>query len=411
MKIDRLKIILLAFILTCYNENYSQDLNGYWYRGYTSSRGTTLPILYNFNNGILQDCFEYMKDTIRYEIKGKKVHLLCDNPHDLMNRYSIVLKNGSLQFSFDKEYSYTLKKSESENFVLDYMANKQVKITLPKSTQKEGKTDISILGIPLYFGTVNNELVVHFYNTTVKFDNNFYKAILTNQNLLYNLKNHYPITLVADKNISVKDLKSLFNQLSSLYIPSIICLTMPENYAEINYCEIDLPEISLSDEMMYNNFKQELINKNPSYYNDDNYEGIVSPDYFRPVPGPPMCDDIETLIEEGHVLIGSTSNGFVFNNNECAQDELRSKIKTALLSNPCAEISYYISNNLTCQDYVNLIDLIEEVRFELRNDYFTKTYGESHKEIKNNLLKNRADRYLYRGKLRQLNLSEYKKNN
>lgn len=404
-------LIFGVFLITTACSANNIDIEGYWYGSYDNN-GEISPLLFHFENGMLSDCFSTPTDTVAYKVKGNKVQTLSDDPYNLLSRFIIEINDQKLDFYFDSKsnYAFTLRKSESESFVYDYIINKKLKIELPLAAQKGGiKYDEFKLYNPIYFGTIENELVVHLYDTTVVFNDSFYKTLCTNKKLLHNLQNgSLDVCLLADKAISLKEINSLLKQLNALNLGGVFCITAPESYAEINYYLIDLLTISEKEEVLYNSFKEGLVTEHAT--DDDLEEMMAGSDMFPSMPPPPPPEpDLEWFVEEGLFLVERTSSGIKLNNKLCTNDEFRLKLKEEIQSNSYLEIPYYVSDSVTYQEYISVVDLIAGVYAELRNDYLFESYGVYYDELNANSMKRREVERKFHMTLWRLDASEYRK--
>ncbi|NPV51832.1 MAG: hypothetical protein HPY60_11665 [Candidatus Methanofastidiosum sp.] len=345
-------ITLILFTISC---SRKQQINGFYYGKY-KTEDLNLPVLIHFKNRKYIDFFSFQYDTLTYRRIGDKFYFRSKLYHSSY-KLTIIQKDKELLYyrNGNDTLIYKLKKGESSNYLFDYLSDKQIKIQLPNGNGK-----IQSYGFenkfhnPLYFTKYDNILVVNFNDSTIVFDENFYKYLLDyKSNLSYLDSRFSPITLIADKDLSINEINFLKVQLKIADYRNISYVLSINEYNKINYISRYIPPLTESDLSKYKT-----------------YNFVFPP---LPPPPPPILDN-DSIIDHGF-LIEYFQGKILLNNDSLEASEFCKLLKEKILSDPKAILAYYISDRYSYQDYIKLLELTSSVFYDLRDEYLYLKYG------------------------------------
>lgn len=350
-------IVLTILTISCSNK---QDFNGFYF-GRFETDDFNLPVLVHFDNESYIDYFSVPYDTFSYNRVGDKFHFKSKSYHQ---EYELTIVQKGNQLSYYRPDSDTLifrlKKSESSNFMFDYLTDKKIKIDLPNGNGKSQTLgDDYRFHNPLYFSKVGNDLLVNFNDTTIKLDSNYYKFLLSYKSNLSEIdKYRFPITLIADKNLTIQELNRLKEHLRIVGYLKISYILTPQGYDKVSYIMRRIPPLTEYEISKY------------EAYNFD----------FAPLPPPPPRPDNDFILEHGLMLEYSQDN-LMLNNDTIELSELRNKLRDKILSDPNTILAYFVVDTSTYQDYIKILDLVTNVYYDLRDDYLFDKYGIKYREL------------------------------
>ena len=374
----------MILIISCSNK---QDFNGFYY-GRFETDDFNLPVLVHFDNESYINYFSVPYDTFSYNRIGDEFHFKSKLFHQDYKLTIIQKGNQLLYYRPDSDtLIFKLKKSESSNFIFDYLADKQMKVDLPNGNGiSQFFGDDYRFHNPLYFCKVGDNLVVNFNDTSLVLDDNFYKFLLTYKSKLFEInKNRFPITLIADKKLTIQELNKLKEHLRIVGYIRISYILASREYDKVNYISRRIPPLS-----EYEISKYEAYNFN-----------------FPPLPPPPPRPDNDFILNHGLMLEYSQGN-FILNNDSIKLSELKNKLREKVLSNPETILAYFVADSSTYQDYIKILDLITNIYYDIRDDYLFDKYGVKYRGLWDNDKRYDEAQDKYPMRVTELDSTDYK---
>ncbi len=317
------------------------------------------PVLVHFDDKEYIDYFSNYCDTFNYTGTGDKLHFKCKS-YEEEYKLTIVKQNNQL-FYYRPNSDTTiliLKKAQSSNYIFDYLSNKQLIIDLPEGKGKiQTFGDGNVFSNPLYYAKSGNDLVVSFNDTTLIFDNNFYKFLINYKSNLSVIDLPFPIAIIADKNLKMEDMNRLKDQLRIVGFTKISYMLKLDGYEKVNYFAKRIPSLS---EVEIAKFKARDFP-------------------FPPLlPSPPRLNDF--ILENG-VLVEYSNNGFILENESIGLLELENRLMNMIIADSSSVLAYYIPDNSTYQDYIKFIDITTNLVLDMREKYLLDKYGIEYREL------------------------------
>ena len=329
-------VLCISFLNSCSNK---KDLNGFWYGRFDTGYSFS-PYLINFNNDLYINCF--IEDTFYFKKTGDIYHFSEKSGYRQFD-LKLIYKGDGLSVINPKNDSLfiTLKKSKLSNFFLDYLNDKQIKTDLPKGHGQMFSLGNFHFNNILYFSKLNNQLLINFNDTTTNFKHEFYKRLCTYKSSLSEIDQaKLYFNLVADKRLLVKEINELKELLNQAQCFRLTLVLESSNYNKINCFFTKIPPLG---------------------------------DTLYTFPCCPRPDNKEIL---NHGLIVKSSNGNLFiENGKVTPENLKMKIKKSISLDSLSLIVYYITDSSTYQEYIDLIDIMRNSIYDLRNEYLMNKYN------------------------------------
>lgn len=356
-KLNNIIFISIFLIVSCTKHT---DFEGYWYGRYERDN-IILPILVQLSDKKYIDYFAFPFDTFYYRKFGNKFQIKHEFQHPEYN-FKITLKGNELLYYLlpSDTFIFKLNKSSSTNFFFDYLTEKRLKIDLPKGNgRKQVLGENHRIINPLYYTKIDNDLIINMNDTTQKLNSDFYKYLLNYKSKISSTLFSYSISLIADNKLTMNEIDSLLRQLSIACYVNIFFILHSDNYEKVNYFS---NRLLVPDESEF------------SKYGIDNFKIILPP------PQPPEPEN-EYLIKHGFFV--EFSKGKILNNNKVISSfKFKELVKQSILSDSLSIVVYYIDNNSSYQDYIYLRDNIENVYFDLWDDYLLEKYSTNYRDIR-----------------------------
>jgi biopolymer transport protein ExbD len=165
-------------------------------------------------------------------------------------------------------------------------------------------------------------------------------------------KYNFPITLIADKSLSLSEINKLKEQLRIVGYNKILYMLATTKYDNVNIITRYMPPLSESEILKYdaNNF--------------------TFPSLLPPPPEPEL-----SFIKEYGLVIESANGILSLNNKPIDKTELQKILKEKIKLDDKVILAYYIFEDSKYQDYINLLDIITNVYYDLRDEYLMSKYG------------------------------------
>ena len=333
-------LILISFLfINCSN---TKKLEGFWYG---KIKDNTYPTLLKFEKNKLIDYSNY--DTLKYKQIGDK--LVVTNELNEKHEVKIKLENSKLILieptsdTIISEY----KKKEHDYFIDDLINDKSLKIELPSGNGIQRKYGETNLFEPLFVLYQNDSLIANFKNEIIPIDKEFYKFLIEKGKYNFYEKDFIQISIIADKNIRIKDFELIKKQLKLANYNRIELILKNNKYEFIKCFRLNLP---------------------PLLEKDLNEYGIEPKEYTLP-PAPAKFDKEHTLLLE----IGK--NNIKINNVIVNEENLKREIQERIKTDSEFNISYSFTDNSVYQDYVKALDIVYNSIIDLRKTYLKSKYN------------------------------------
>lgn len=349
-----IKLILITiFIGLTYSCTRKQIFNGFYF-GRFETEDFDLPVLVRFKDNKYTDYFSVPYDTFSYD-KNNNIFKFKSISYNQDYEVTIFQDNNTLSYYHPDTDTliFRVKKSESSNFLYDYLTDKNLKIELPtgKGTTETYGVDYRFY-YPMYFNKIGKDLFVNFNDTTVKLDNTCFKFLLAYKSGLSDIdKYRFPITLIADKNLILTDINQLKEQLRIVGYTKISYILSSKEYDKINYISRYIPPLSESEILKYETHSLS----------------------FPPLPPPPPEPEL-SFVKENGLIIESTKGQIFLTDKPIDKNKLQHRIKDKVLNDTESIIAYHITESSKYQDYIDLLELITNAYYDLRDDYLMSKY-------------------------------------
>jgi len=333
-------LILISFLFINCSKN--EKLEGFWYR---KSKDNNYPALLKFENNKLIDYF--YNDTLKYSYFGDK--LILKNEFNEKRNIKIKLDNSKLILiepisdSIISEY----KRKKLNYFINDLITDKLFKIDLPSGNGIQRMYGQTNLFEPLFISYQNGILIADFRNEKIPVDKGFYKGLIEKGKYNFYEKDFIQISIIADKNIKIKDFELIKKQLKLA-----------------NYNRVEL----ILDNNKYEFIKSFRLKLPPLLEKDLNEYGIEPKEYILP-PAPAKFDEEHTLLLE----IGNKD--IKINNVIVNEENLKRKIQERIKTDSEFNISYSFTDNSVYQDYIKALDIVYNSIIDLRKTYLKSKYN------------------------------------
>lgn len=368
-----MKILLLAITVSlsgCLNSKNIDD--GFWY-GKSNTDDFDYPVLYKVDGNNLIDYYGSPDDTLHIEKDGDKFLI---KGIDKYKTFYLKLHEDKIEFYENNNTSplFYLKKAQSSSFLFDIPDNKDFEIDLAEGIGKQ-----SVIGLKyrfynaFYFFKTKNKLKISFCDTTILFTEDLlFKELITNKKLLFIQNNYYlPISLVADKNISIYDFNRALKYFRAAGYSDVSILLKEKEYEYANHIELSLPILSEEEDNRFIK-KAELINSkaNQEDSSDDNNEeemffSTEKGSSSAPLPPPPPVPDVEYFEGQEMFFISYEKGSLKLNNTAITSQDLQKQLKNKLLVNQEFDIPYYLSPDCSISDLVYIHTIFSSVSRDL----------------------------------------------
>lgn len=325
--------------LNCSNK---EKLEGFWYGNRINN---THPLLLKFEKNKLID-YSFL-DTLKYKQIGNKLIVI----NEFNEKHDVKIKFDNSKLILIEPTSDTIiseyKKKELNYFIDDLINDKSLKIDLPSGNGIQREFGGTNLFEPLFVSYQNDSLIASFRNEIIPIDKEFYIFLLEKGKYDIYEKDFTQISIIADKNIKIKDFELIKKQIKLANYDRIELILKNNKYEFIKFFRLRLP---------------------PILEKDLNEYGIEPKEYILP-SAPAKFDKEHTLLLE----IGN--NNIKINNLTINEDNLKKKIKERLITDSKFNISYSFTDNSVYQDYINTIDIVYNSIIDLRKTYIKSKYN------------------------------------
>jgi len=377
-KIITFGILLLSLTGCC----QSKKIEGFWYGKY-QEQNVSMPILYQFKDGNFIDYYGLPDDTLKYSCSFGSINIIDDR-----GRYNHLvgkLKGDTIKFYEKDSLVFEIQRTKSDEFYNDLYSENNLTISIPDGngyTEAYGANDKHKFFF--LFGYLGDQLAVHYNDTTVTCNADFFETFWNSSFLSAYRDNTYgSFTIVVDKNIKLGQLNELFICFRALSLYDVSLLLSIDDYGHANSLPIDLPDLNDAESDQFRAVfeaikdKHNAKNKKTTSENEDEW----SPDdpfknsviVSRP-PDPPM-PSLECLKKNGFLLISKANNSFQFNGDAIAREALKQKLVKAMSSDSRCDVFYHLSNNETVNDLVSVKSLIHEAYSVSLDSVIIHEYG------------------------------------
>ena len=345
-------LIISFFVFLTISCGNNREINGFYY-----GKNGEIPVLVNYNQGYYINYFAIPYDTSSYKRTGDEYHFKM-NYYNLDYNLRIVQKGQILNYYLNDSDTllYKLQKSKSSNYILDQLDDKEIKIDLPSGN---GKTEI--LGHefrihnPLYITKDGKDVLVNFNNKTTFLNENFYQTLNSEQTI----HRPFPITLIADQNLPIKELKNLQNHLKIAGYEKINFILFSKDYEKVNY----------------------FTRRIQPYSKTEIYESTLQRQDYPPIPPTLISENNQKSKEE--LVIQHVQNNWKLNNSPIRQLDLMDQIANKIKSNPDLTLINSINFESTYKEYIEVLDVINTIYSRLRKEYLKEKYGSDYIDIYN----------------------------
>jgi len=343
---------LLIFLLTSCSNN--KDLEGYWYGEFKFNKERS-PALLKFENETFIDFFSPYNDTVVYKRSGNKIYF--ENDSNERREFKFKINNDELSTWEPKSDSLiiTLKKRKSDNFIFDFLNDKNLILNLPSGKGLKRTLGHSIqLDKPLYLAYKDDKLTVNFLDTSVTVDSKYHKFLRSKGTYSSEYESSLAvnrISLIGDKDLKISDLDLLRKQLRIAGFSKVYYYLKSESYDKVNVLYSRLRPLTEMEFIEYNTKENSL----------------------RPPP-PSIIDYLPNF--NGELLIVQVNGNKVkVNDTIVLENELGELIKSKILSDKKIAILYYISDNSTYQDFIRFNNVVYNTFYDARGDYLMEKYN------------------------------------
>lgn len=379
---------LLIFLLTCCSKK--KELNGYWYGEFKFDKERS-PALLKFENNTFIDFFSPFNDTIVYKSYGNKIYF--NNSFNEKRELKIKLKNNELSTYESKSDSLIiiLKRRVSDNFIFDYLNDKDLVIDLPTGKGQERTLGQSVyLKRPLYLAYKNNKLTANFLDTSVTVNSDYHKFLISKMDSLDETdkySNINKISLMADKDLKIFELDLLTTQLRIFGFSRIRYFLKSESYEKVNAFDFRLKALTDDEYDFYN------IKENP----------------LR-IPPPPSHVEYIAKSKDKLRLIEVDGDKIKLNDSILTENDFLKLLIPQMTSDSDLNFAYYMTDGSTYQDFIHFNDVILNAIYNVRDSYLMNKYGVKYRKMYGfGSEKNREVETKHPLKLFRLDLEEYKK--
>ncbi len=312
--------------------------DGFWYGKYKTG-AFDYPVLFQIKGHKVIDYYDGKNDTLSLEKDGDKFFIKGNEKY---KESYLKLTENSLGFYSNKYHEplFRLAKANSKSFVFDVLENKDVVIELA-----QGIGHREVFGVnhkfynAFYFSNIKNELNVSFCDTIFSFNKKlFFEELITNEQLCFIKAKHIlPVSLVVDKNVSIKDYNELIKCFRAAGYSDISILIQDANYEYANCISMALPALSDAEESLFWALEDSIFANKQRYEDEMSEETMfLNPESNANLvpPPPPPAPDREYLREQVFFIVGIDNGVFNLNSKDISDAKLRGELKNRLLSKP-----------------------------------------------------------------------------
>ncbi|MFK5878403.1 MAG: hypothetical protein QM478_02785 [Flavobacteriaceae bacterium] len=348
----------------------------------------------------------------------KDIIIVRSNYCDYVSKYTISASEFKL-FNIESDtLKSKFKRSKEEQVIFDLLNDKKFITDLPigkgKIDRFQNNDRVTFF---VYLKYIDGKLTANYNDRIIPLDSNFYLEALKEGVLLpSDEKNYIRHFIVADRNIKMKDILFLEEQLKFAGYRRISYLLKSSEYDEVNRLHMLMHPLEKPIRDEYRNkrnkyFKQRDSIKKSTYKLSEN-KGleVVFPDYVD-------YEEIEifeiaypTFNKENTILLQVDKESVLFNNKIISRSELKELLKKKLLVNPITQVFYYVEDDAKYQDFINVLGDVKNTIIKLRTQYlqleYKLKYDEYFDENKRELVKESKEKYPFI--FWQIDLKEYK---
>ncbi len=381
---NSISILFLFLLISCSNE---KNLEGYWYGGFKFDNDRT-PTLVKFENNTFIDFFSAFNDTIVYKSNGNKIYF--KNSFNEKSELKIKLKDNELSTyeSNSDSLIITLKRRVSDNYIFDYLNDKDLVINLPDGNGVERTLgQHAYLKKPLYLTHKLNKLTANFLDTSVTVDSDYHKFLFSKLDLMHEYDKHSSIiSLIADKDLKISDVNLLTTQLRIFGFSRIRYLLKSESYEKVNTIDFRLKALTENEYDIYN-IKENLR-----------------------IPSPPSYMEYIAKSKDKLQLIEVEGDRIKLKDSILTENDFLKLLIPQMTSESDINFTYYMTDGSTYQDFIHFNDVILNAIYNVRDKYLMNKYGVKYSRTSGfGNEKNKEAQTKHPLKLYRLNIEEYKK--
>lgn len=382
------KVTLILCLLLFISCSKNKDIKGFWHSQEHN-------ILLNFNTD--STFVNYSKyGEIGYYTLTKKKLLWTENrdEYSVPIKFKVKITDNELFFYKYKTDSLLIKyqRSSHENYIFDYLSDKNLNIELPKGNgklTKLGTRSYRFLN-PIYLTFKDNKLISNFNSSTNLVDDNYYQFLRKNVrfNIYHEDIDRVPISLITDKNIKIKDIFFVEKQLKLAGFENLHYLNEINSYDEVNYFGIrmlPLPQEEL-DKYDLDFTEEDKYSWEKSSTNDDGIV-VVTSEYVKEEKILFKFDYRDSIfldVKPHAKLLEIDKSEMKFNNKIISLEELKNTVKINLTDTSDLAIVYYITDDSTYQNFISVLDAVYNTTEELRKEYLLEKYNMEYPLVRNN---------------------------
>ncbi len=392
-KLNKVGVLLILFIFYFVNNSVAQTTQ--------ESSGDNI-----VNQQIWIDFYPHYFVNERLEYYG-----------DFVSKFTISASEFKLFDIASDTLIATFKRSKERLAIFDLLSDKRFITDLPigKGTIEKIQSNDQITFF-VYLKYIDGKLTANYNDKIIFIDSSFYIEAFKEGILIPSYEKDYlRHFIVADRNIKMKDILFVEEQLKFAGYERVSYLLKSSKYDEVNRLSILMCPLERPFEDEYRNKRKKYFKKQDSIVNSayKSYENkgleIVTSDY----------DDYEeieifeiaypTFNKENTILLKLDKESIFHNNSIITRSELKELLKEKLSLNPITRVFYYVEDDAKYQNFINVLGDVKNTIIELRTQYlqfeYQLKYDEYFDDCKRKLVKESKEKYPFI--FWQIDLKEY----
>ena len=372
------KTVLGIIILLLFSCSSKKEIQGYWIHEDVTNNITSHSLI-KIEDGKFINYSRYTNpnDTMRYFIESD-LFIARSNNCDFVSKYTISPSELKL-FNIESDTLISIfKRSKEKQAVFDLLNDKRFITDLPigKGMLSKFQNNDPVTFF-VYLKYIDGKLTTNYNDKIISLDSDFYLEILMPSIYEEIYTSHF---IIADRNIKMKDILFVEEQLKFAGYERVSYLLESSEYDKVNRLSMLMRPLEKSIRDEYRNKRSEYFKKRDSIrknnYKESRIKGleIVTSDYEDYEEIALLEPAQSTFNKDNTVLLKIEEQAMFLNNKIISRVELKKILKEKLSKNPITQVFYYVDDNATYQDYINVLDDVQNTIIEIRTDYLQLKY-------------------------------------